>query len=116
MDTLTLTGALLIGVLVRIAVPVAVTAMLVYVFTRLDAHWKAEAEIRQQEPQAARLLARNAGCWEIHGCSEEKRKNCKAYNNKDVPCWQVHRKKDGTLQEKCFGCDIFKKAPMPVPV
>jgi hypothetical protein len=114
METFNIFGALVIGVIVRVAVPVAITTMLVYMFTRLDARWKAEAEQQKAPAVNSRMLAKNPGCWEINGCSDQKKKVCKAYANPDVPCWQLFRTKEGLLRERCIGCDVFKQAPIPV--
>jgi hypothetical protein len=119
MEQLTTLGLLLGGVFVRIGIPVLITGALIYLFTRLDAHWKAEAERAASAPAAshsaaALTYARNTGCWDVNKCPEEKRKNCRAYKNSDTPCWQVFRSKEGLLKEKCLGCKVFKEAPLPV--
>lgn len=116
METLPTLGALLVGVFIRIAIPAVITGVLVTLFTRLDAHWKTEAEqsATAAAPKGSLVYARNTGCWEVNGCSEEKRKNCRAYMNSDTPCWQVFRSRDGLLKQKCLTCQVFEKAPLPV--
>lgn len=112
MENIYLFATVLLGILLRIGIPVAITAILVYLFTRLDKHWQKEAERSQTVMTPA--LARNYGCWDINGCSEEAKKRCRAYANPDSPCWQVYRTKNGQLQERCLGCKVFKEAPVPV--
>ena len=95
-----------LGVLLRIGIPVIATALIFYLLRRLDKRWKKEAEeipvIISQRP-----------CWEMKGCSEEKRQNCPAFSQTGVPCWQVFRTKNGLLKEECLECDVFRQAPVP---
>jgi hypothetical protein len=100
-----------IGLFARILVPVVLTSILVVLLGRLDARWKAEAQKQLANP---RLSAAQKPCWEVRGCSEESKKNCRAYANSDVPCWQVYRNKNGDLREGCLGCTVFLDAPVPV--
>ena len=62
----------------------------------------------------AAVTASNPGCWDIKNCSAEQRANCKAHAHPETPCWQLFRERDGRLQERCVGCDVFRKAPVPV--
>lgn len=101
--------ALLGGVLVRLAIPVGVTAVFVYLLSRLDRRWQSEAQ-----PALAANQPRNTGCWDIKHCSAENKADCSAYAHPDTPCWQHFRQEGGSLQERCLGCDVFKKAPVPV--
>jgi hypothetical protein len=104
---------LLAGLVLRIGIPVAFTAFLVFVFTRLDSRWQ-EATIQANGTAAAKLTpVGNCGCWDINGCPEKARKGCKAYNNQDIPCWQAYRSSEGLLKEKCLGCKVFQTAPIP---
>lgn len=109
MDALETFGILILGILVRFMIPIGVTALLVWFFRKLDQQWQEEA--KQASVQA---MPKNPGCWKINKCSAEQRAKCLAYANPDKPCWQVYRGSDGLLQDKCLGCDVFKKAPVPV--
>jgi hypothetical protein len=40
---------------------------------------------------------------------------CRAFANQDRPCWQVYRQADGHLQERCLGCQVFRRSPVPIP-
>ena len=101
---------LLFGTLLRIGLPLVVTILVIALLRRLDRHWQ------KQSLALPVVAAGTQRCWEIKGCSEEKRKNCAAAARPDVPCWQVFRSKNGTLRENCLGCDVFRQAPVPVHI
>lgn len=109
MDSLETLGVLVLGFVVRFVIPIGVTALLVWYFRKLDQRWQTEAKLA-----SGQVMPKNPGCWKINKCSPEQRAKCRAYANPDKPCWQVYRTTDGLLQEKCLGCDVFKKAPIPV--
>jgi hypothetical protein len=100
----------LLGTLLRIGIPVAVTILVIALLRRLDRRWQ------KQNLALPVVAAGTRPCWEIKGCSEEKRKGCAAAAKPDVPCWQVFRSKNGTLRENCLGCDVFRQAPVPVHI
>ena len=105
METFTSLLAILAGLLIRLAIPIAGTILLIYVLRKLDAHWQAEAELLP-------VHAEKVECWKIKGCSEEAQKNCTGAVS-PLPCWQVHRESNGYLQEKCISCEVFVNAPLP---
>ena len=104
MDTVV---TIVLGLLLRIGIPLAVTALIFYLLRRLDERW-------QKEALAIPVISSQRPCWEMKGCSEEKRKNCPASAKPNVPCWQVFRTNKGLLREDCLGCDVFRLAPTPV--
>jgi hypothetical protein len=95
-----------LGLLLRIGIPVGVTTLVFFLLRRLDNRW-------QKEAQVLPVVSIQRPCWKIKGCSEEKRKNCPATAQPDIPCWQVFRTKKG-LREECLGCEVFSLAPLPV--
>ncbi len=97
--------AILTGLLVRLAIPIAGTIILIYFLRTLDAHWQAEAQL----PAAA---AHKAECWKVKGCSSARKKNCAAASS-PLPCWQVFRQPNGYLREDCISCPVFIDAPLP---
>ena len=101
---------MILGVLLRIAVPILVTLLFIALLKWLDERWKREAD------QGADQLVKagNIGCWKINNCPKEKLAKCKAYQNADIPCWQVFREENGKLQERCIGCEVFRHSPIPV--
>lgn len=108
METLTATLAIITGLAIRLAIPIAITAVAIYFLRRLDARWQAEASKEGWLP-----VVEKPHCWETNNCSPEKREACPGYLSK-APCWQTFRKSNGYLQEQCLGCEVFQKAPIPV--
>ncbi len=97
--------AVVLGVLVRLALPILVTALVIAVLRRLDARWQAEARyapLKVEKPQ----------CWKIKGCTQAQRVVCPAVKS-PLPCWQVYRLPDGYLREACLTCDVLVRAPLP---
>lgn len=92
------------GLLVRLAIPIAVTAVLIYGLRKLDARWQAEAQ--------APVPVEKPKCWEIKGCSPEDVENCIA-GRSSLPCWQVYRRPNGYLRDECISCEVFRHAPIP---
>jgi hypothetical protein len=110
METITATLAIITGFALRLAIPVCITAVAIYFLRKLDTRWKVEAQ--QQLPLSA---VEKPKCWEVHGCSAEMRANCKGYQS-ELPCWQAFREENGYLKDSCLGCDVFRKAPIPVKI
>jgi hypothetical protein len=96
----------LFGLLLRLGIPISITAIAFALLHRLDKRWREEA---------LHLPVVPAGkpCWEIKGCSEEKKKSCPAVAQPNTPCWQVFRTRDGVMKEACLGCNVFRQAPIP---
>jgi hypothetical protein len=99
----------LLGVLFRLGIPIAVTALVLVFLHRLDRRW-------QKEALALPVVPAGKPCWEIKGCPEETKKNCPATAQPKTPCWQVFRTRDGVMKEACLGCDVFRQAPLPVRI
>lgn len=104
--------ALVSGVIIRFGIPVAITALAVWLLRLLDKRWQKDAEAKD----LVKVRAKNPGCWNIKNCSEEKRAGCKAYQNSEFPCWQLLRDQEGRLRENCLGCDVFQGASIPVAI
>ena len=99
----------LLGVLLRLGIPILVTALVLALLHSLDRHW-------QKEALALPVVPAGKPCWEIKGCPEEKKKNCPAAAQSKTPCWQVFRTRDGVMKEACLGCEVFRQAPVPVRI
>lgn len=99
-----------VGIIIRFGIPVSLTALAIFLLRRLDTQWQQDAKSKG----LTGVTAKNPGCWNAKNCSEEKRSKCKAYQNKEVPCWHLFRDNEGRLRENCLGCDVFVKAPVPV--
>ena len=114
MDDLATALMVILGTVLRVGIPVALTILVIRWLHQLDSQWLKQADQDSAEAGVTRLLPGNIGCWEINGCSQEKKESCKAYAHPESPCWQVFRGKDGALQERCLGCKVFKETPIPV--
>jgi len=93
------------GFVIRLAIPISVTCILVYFLRKLDARW-------QRETQNELPATQKPECWKIKNCSAEQRKECIAYSS-SLPCWQVFRLPNGYLREECLSCKVFRDAPIP---
>jgi hypothetical protein len=105
METMISLLALIAGLLIRLAIPLAITALLIFFLRKLDAYWQSQAQITEPVNQ-------EVNCWEIKGCTPEQRKNCIATQS-NLPCWQAKRLPNGYLHEECLSCEVFTEAPMP---
>jgi hypothetical protein len=98
--------AVLLGVFLRLILPVLVTTLVVIGLRALDIRWQKEAErerdllVRDEEP-----------CWMEQGLPIEEIKARAAESGK--PCWQIHRLSNGYLREACLDCEVFLDAPAP---
>ena len=106
MDTLNIIFFVLSGVLLRLFVPLAVTALVVFMLHKLDARWQAEAE------QELKMLAKD----EMPCCKEQRvsvDQLALRLASGERPCWQTHRSSNGHLREDCLDCEVFRDAPVP---
>jgi hypothetical protein len=108
--------AIAVGFVLRIGIPVGITALSVYFLRRLDRAWQAEAERLQAELEVTGQLGMILPCWEIIGCDPQAREACPAYRDRDRPCWQVFRDGRGHLKEPCLTCQLFRDATVLVSV
>ncbi len=109
MTTLLTLGTMALGLLIRLAVPIAVTLIVIVLLRLIDAHWQAESQFVSR-PAVAKPL-----CWQINACPPAKRDACPAYHS-DRPCWQVYRGPDGRLAAACLSCAVFRSAPVPAGI
>lgn len=93
-----------LGFVMRLAVPLALTIVLALWLRRMDTQWQQEGA-RRQPPAAV------APCWEQRGCPPEQRGECAAFAQPDTPCWQVFRAAGGELKPACLTCAVFRDAP-----
>ena len=105
METITPLLVIIAGLLLRLALPIVGTGVLIFFLRKLDAHWQTEA-------QTAPTSVQKAECWKIKDCSPEQRKKCIAASS-SLPCWQVYRLPNGYLREECISCKVFVDAPIP---
>jgi hypothetical protein len=105
MKTILILLALITGLLVRLAIPILVTALLIILLRRLDAHWQKEAHLPV-------LPVPKPECWKVKGCRPDQRANCIGAKS-PLPCWQAFRLPNGYLREECLTCKVFTEAPAP---
>lgn len=98
----------LLGILVRIGLPVLASLGLFALLRALDRRWQEQARLLPV------ISPGQKPCWEVKGCPEQKKKNCEAARRPQVPCWQVFRTRDGRLRETCLGCALFRDAILPI--
>jgi len=110
MDVITAIGAVLLGLLLRLGVPFAITALLVWALKRLDARWQREA-VREGAVMPINL---SVPCWVMRDCPPEVREACPAYRHPEQPCWQVIRNGNGRVRECCLECEVFRTASLPM--
>lgn len=96
---------IIVGLLVRLAIPILGTILLVYFLRKLDARWQAEAALHQQ-------IMDKPECWKIKGCSPQQTEGCEAHHS-ELPCWQVNRLPNGYMRDECLSCEVFTEAPVP---
>ena len=100
----------LAGLGLRLAIPIGITLLAVYVLHKVDVRWQEEAT---QMP--AQVDVEKPRCWDINACPAEKMKDCPVPASPE-PCWQMHRQSNGYLAEACLNCQVFHKAPIPAPI
>ncbi len=98
-----------LGFLIRLGIPIAVTALVLGILYIFDKRWQNQALALPVVPSGKR-------CWEVKGCSEEARQNCLAASKPDMPCWYVFRTRDGVMKDACLECKVFRRAPVPIKV
>lgn len=110
MNELTISAAVLFGIILRFGIPIFITFALAKLLRSLDERWRAEAE---EEAAQAKIKAQQAAllqmwldqpCWEIKNCSKEQRALCKAFQQKNIPCWETFRS-NGSLSTRCQTCE-----------
>ncbi len=96
---------ILLGLVLRVGVPIAITILLVHFLHKLDARWQAEAELEKNTQ-----LKDEMPCWKDMGLPVEQIKLRTTTN--EQPCWQTHRLANGRLRETCLTCEVFLDAPV----
>jgi len=109
------TIALFAVLLLRLAIPLIVTLVLIIFLRHLDQRWQQESLRETIGASGSPVTLEKARCWEIFGCTPEKKARCRAYKNPDKPCWEAITR-DGSLMECCRNCPFrnFRLAQNPV--
>ena len=100
-------AAIAFGFLIRLGVPIMLTALIALFLKWLDRRWQAEAaaDAVESAQRAALPAAERPPCWEIHNCPASLRKNCAAFAQQDTPCYELFRT-NGRLKPSCQNCKV----------
>ena len=104
---------LIFGFLLRLALPIIFTGVIVWILHRMDVRWQKEA--MKQVANNELIPIQNIQCWDVHDCSPGRKATCPAFMNPNIPCWEAHRR-NGQLQEACLRCAFRKVKVTPIPV
>ncbi len=83
------------------------------VYSQQDIEWinkiKKMIKISGLNIEGIRRLLALIPCWEVTSCPEEKRNNCKAYQEEIKPCWMTME--DGCEKlASCRDCEVYVEA------
>lgn len=106
MNTLNETLIMLLGLFIRLIVPILLTVIVVAMLRKLDVRWQKEAK-----SEVNKLSNENTPCWKEKGLSSEEISMNAA--NTEPPCWQAQRHSNGYLREDCLDCIVFLSSPIP---
>lgn len=98
--------SVVLGLLLRLALPLALTLLAAYLLRRLDQRWQQQG--LNNQPGTVEVLK----CWVLNDCPPEQRERCAAYQQSSVPCWQVFRDEAGRLPQRCLSCRVFRQTPV----
>jgi hypothetical protein len=115
MDEFTVTMFMVLGILLRIGIPLGLTFLLASFLRGLDAKWRDEASQVQPGETILRELWLSNPCWVEMDYSGGQCENCPAYNQKEKPCWEVFRE-NGSLNKKCQECEYRKELLLPIRI
>lgn len=110
MEWFNATLAIVSGLLIRLALPLFITALAIVILRAVDKRWQEEAKELPLPVQVDKPR-----CWEVKNCAPEQRRACPSPTSTE-PCWQAHRLPNGYLCEECLTCVVFRQAPIPAPV
>jgi hypothetical protein len=103
METITSLLAILGGLLLRLAIPVTITAGLITLLRKLDARWQVEAQLP--------VLVENRNAGRSKAVRLNRSKTASA--SSPLPCWQAYRLPNGYLREECLSCQSLWTHPCP---
>lgn len=98
---------LVIGILLRLLIPIAITTVVAWFFFRLDARWQKDSMRKQSSQILSIKVDPSTKCWEVMDCQTGKRGQCPAFGNQEEACWEKFSV-GGVLANKCLAC-IYPK-------
>jgi hypothetical protein len=105
----------IVGLVLRFALPLTLTVLLIIWLRWLDARWQRDADEILMEPSGVSFWEGRTPCWDVKACTPEMRASCPVFRDGRTACWQVRRKPGGQLKEECLDCDVFLSAPVTSP-
>ena len=107
---------ILLGILLRFAVPLAITFLVARFLRKLDRKWRDEAKLEKEQSRLVFTnLFQQQPCWEYNRCSGIRKAECLVYNQKQTPCWEVYRS-NGTLKTACKTCKYRQQIMVPAGI
>jgi hypothetical protein len=102
-----------LGILLRFAVPLAITFLLARLLRKLDRKWREEAKLEKEQSRLVFInLFQQQPCWDYNHCSSAQRATCPVYNQKQLPCWEIQRS-NGSLKAACQTCEYRQHVMVP---
>jgi len=92
----------------RIGVPLLLVMGIGYLIQR----WQEPKAVQEQfegmvrSAQERQAVAVGKPCWEVMGCSEEKRAGCAAASQPEIPCWLARQIAGQPLPRGCTTCQV----------
>ncbi len=94
----------------RIGLPLLIVIGVGYLIRR----WLEPAAVQEQFEGMVRSAQEGSGgvrsspkaCWEINNCPPEKRAQCAAAKQPDIPCWLARQIAGQPLPEGCMNCKV----------
>jgi hypothetical protein len=92
----------ILGLILRLGIPILLTLLMAWGIRKLDARWQAEAKEFQETLIERKKKGTLVPCWETMNCPPSIREKCPAYGVSSIPCWEV--KSNGNLPAACQAC------------
>jgi len=110
-------AAIVLGFLIRLGIPIALTSLLALFLKWLDKRWQAEAQADAVESAERVLLPleQRPHCWEIHNCPPSLRNKCQAFAQPETPCWELFKTNE-QLKPACKNCKVPPPEIIEMPV
>ena len=105
--------SVVIGLFLRLGLPILLTVLAILWLKKLDQQWQDESKKISLQSIGLPGVVSNPGCWKTKGCAETSFTKCAAYLHPETPCWQLFRDHNGRLRDGCIDCQIFREAPIP---
>jgi hypothetical protein len=104
-----------LGILLRFAVPLAITFLIARFLRKLDRKWREEAKLEQEQSRLVfASLFQQRPCWEYNHCNGTRKAECMAYGQ-ELPCWEVYRS-NGSLKTACKTCEYRQQILIPAEI